>query len=426
MDLWLVFVAVGAATIVGAGGTWAARAIRTRWFQAELAPPREPGVPTFRVVALGLQGAGKTVLLASQFHRLSGLGQHRQFFFDSDLRQEQYLEWIFGQVSDTSESWPPGSIGDSREFLFDCKARDPHGNVRRLFRISYLDYPGELLEPTVNQQEGPSEIQSIVDGAHALLIIIDGRRALQLLRGEREGDDYFERRMRPLLRLAGRASCPVQLIITKWDLFQASGDGAHADEPRLLEVKQRLTECAGIEHLVHATGPAQRKVRLIPVSAVGARFADPRPDGTTAKRPGAAIEPFNVEVPLFAVLPDLLKHLEHSLLPAEVRRTLDAELHRSALRDIPKIVHAVLKSPAGRLLRKALGGVVGDEIVKLFVDMLVRGEREEVPASPSERGDHLGGEEDLGQLRAAVVKHMEHEVLLVEVTLPSSVLRSWW
>ncbi|MEY2441520.1 MAG: hypothetical protein QOJ46_946 [bacterium] len=435
VELWLDFVLLGAALSVGAAGILLAEWLRRRRPDPADPPPEDPpppkrppepadsGLPTFRVVALGLEGAGKTVLLASQFHTLSGLDRNRRYFLDSDLPQEQFLEWIFGRVSDTSESWPPGShIGGTREFLFDCKARDSRREVRNLFRLSYLDYAGELLEPSPGQPEALQEVADRVQGAHALLVLVDGRRALQLLRGDAAGGDYFDRRMRPLLRLAGRSSCPVQLIITKWDVLRAGRPEARDDEERLQEVRDRLEQCAGIEHLLHATGTAQRKVRLIPVSAVGESFAELLPDGTTAKRSGAIVNPINVEVPLCAVLPDLLTHLEDSHIPAEVREELDAELSLRPLADVPTIVHAVLVSPAGRLLRKALSGIVGDEVIKLLVDVLAR-VRSREKAPPAQVG---ADEEDVGQLRAAVVEQMEGVVHGLEFSLPSSVLRSRW
>ena len=43
--------------------------------------------------------------------------------------------------------------------------------------------------------------------------MIDGRRVLDLQQGLHTGDDYFNRRIGPILRLASRASCPVQLIL---------------------------------------------------------------------------------------------------------------------------------------------------------------------------------------------------------------------
>jgi hypothetical protein len=416
MDLSLTLIGLGSVTIFVALVVWFAGQSKTT--------PTDDGPPTFRVVSLGLEGAGKTVLLASQFHALSGPVNDRRYFLDGDFRQDQSLAWIYGHLSDTSAPWPAGSqIGDTREFLFDCRAYDRAADAHTVFRISYLDYAGDLLEPRDDKHEAVEDVEARVNDAHALLVIIDGRRVLQLLRDEPEGHDYFNRRLQPLLRLTGRASCPVQLILTKWDLVRRPGETANEDDARLREVKDRLADHLNIEQLVHGHGRTQRKVRLIPVSAVGPNFAELRDDGTVAKRRDGRLDPIHIEVPLCAVLPDVLKHVEHSLdHKPDVRRALDAELGRSSLRDVPSIVHSVLISPAGTLLRKTLSGVVGDEVVKVFVEMLVQ--RKSREAEGPHREDQTDAEVE--RLRAAVIAHMEHAVLLFETRLPSSNLHTRW
>jgi hypothetical protein len=421
MDVALPLIGLGTAIVVAVLVIWAVEK-----FKRPPPPPPEP-LPTFRVIALGLEGAGKTVLLASQFHKLSGPAADRRYFLDGDFRQDQFLAWIYGHVSDTTVPWPPGSqIGATREFLFDCKAYDGAGVAHTVFRISYLDYAGDLLEPRDSEHEALAEIEARVKDAHALLVIVDGRRVLQLLRGEPEGHDYFDRRLHPLLRLAGRVSCPVQLLLTKWDLVRAFGAPADDDEARLRQVRDLLTDYGSIEHLVHGQGRHQKEVRLIPVSAVGPEFAELCEDGTVVKRQDGTLDPIHIDVPLCAVLPDVLKHVERSLeRKPDIRRALDAELGRSRRRDVPSIVHSVLISPAGMLLRKTLTGVVGDEVVKLFVEMLASSRSRE--AEPLPRDDDIDdGEADAERLRATVIEHMERVVLLFEARLPSSILRSRW
>jgi hypothetical protein len=74
--------------------------------------------------------------------------------------------------------------------------------------------------------------------------------------------------------------------------------------------------------------------------------------------------------------------------------------------------------------------VVGDEVVKLFVEMLASStsrEAEPVPrGGDADGGDADGGEADAERLRTTVIEHMERVVLLFEARLPSSILRSRW
>ena len=389
---------------------------------------REP--PTFRVVALGLEGSGKTVLLASQFHVLKEPTGDSRFFLDGDLRQDQEL---FGHFGDTHAPWPAGSqLGDIREFMFDCKAHDSAGAVRTVFRISYLDYAGDLLEPGVKHEEAgdllelgvgheeAGKIEAKVKQAHALLVIIDGRRVLQLLAGDREGDRYFDVRLQPLLLLAGRASCPIQLIVTKWDLLHRPGESSNGGESRLHEVMACLEPKLKIEHLVR--GSHAQKARLIPVSAVGQDFVTVLDDGSVVKRPGGMLAPVNAQVPLCAVLPDAIKQAEQSLADQpNVRQEVLDEVRRTRPGGASAIVRSVLDSPAGTLLKRTLSGFVGEAVVRLIVEALVPKKPAEEPPPPGS----AAVDADVG-LRAAVIDDMKHIVLLLEARLPSSKLRKRW
>ena len=374
------------------------------------------GVPTFRILALGLNGAGKTVLLASQFNKLCEPVDDRRYFLDGDWKQDTQLSQIYASVGDTSAPWPAGTrIGETREFIFDCKAFGEVGEDRPVFRISYLDYAGELLEGHPDEHTARSELEERVGEAHALLVIIDGREVLRLLRGEQNGSDYFNR-VRPLLGVARRARCPVQLVLTKWDLVRTFSDSS--DEELLRQVRARVMGNGHVTALVRAHDH-QRRVRLIPVSAVGPQFAELREDGKVVKLEDGTLDPLHVDVPLSAVLPDALEQVGLSLDPA-VRTRLEADIRRRvrAFVDITAVATSVLGGHAGMLLRGALRGGLGDELARVFVEMLVRREARASNGSPEDR------EAETQQLRTEVIEHMQHVMLLFEARLPSSTLTS--
>jgi hypothetical protein len=422
MDLGLALIGLGIVTIVVVVMIWIADRRRQR-SPPPPAPQDGDQPPTFNVVALGLEGAGKTVLLASQFHKLS-VGD-RPYFFDADFAQDQMLAWIYRRVGDTSSPWPAGSpIGETREFLFDCKAYSRSGPPRTVFRISYLDYAGDRLEPRNIAQEAGGDLEERVEQAHALLVVIDGQRVRQLRAGHAQGHDYFDGRLVPLLRLAARKSCPVQLIVTKWDLLCSLGGAPAAEEACLREIRECLLGDRHIEHVVHAHGRHQNHVRLIPVSAVGSDFAELREDGTVAKLRDGRLRPVHVEVPLCAVLPDVLQHVERSLdRNPDIRSALDGELARSGAGSASSVVHSVMTSPAGRLVRKFLGGVIGDAavdaVVRVFVEMLVHRKSRDTAPPPQDNG----GEDAIEELRARVIDDMERVVWRFADDLPSSILR---
>jgi hypothetical protein len=293
---------------------------------------------------------------------------------------------------------------------------DRMGAARTVFRIRYLDYAGELWH-TPDEQAGTEDLEAKADEADALLLVLDGRRVRRLLDGEDEGQDaYFAREIRPLVGLARRASCPVQVIVTKWDHVR-SRDGAPADEDEDVGmVGRKLMAYGHIKLLVGAHDQHQRQVRLIPVSAVGSQFAELGDEDQMVKRADGTVKPINVDVPLCAVLPDVLKHAERAL-QRSVRDKLDADIHRRRLDNVSAAVAAVMQSRAGRVARSALEARVGQEVVRLFVEMLVhrRSNRREAP-----------GVDDAGEtqrLRAQVVEHMTEQLVLFEARLRNSNLR---
>lgn len=384
-------------------------------------PAESADVPTFRVLALGITGAGKTVLLASQARRFRPAAD-RRYHLASGLEQDLVLAQLHTQVRDTSAPWPYATRpGDTREFLFACKASDRAHQQCTVFRISYLDYAGELLEPT-DLTRVAAELETRVDDAHALLLMLDGQRVLQLLRDKPEGQEYFDDRLWPLLGLAHRATCPVQLIITKWDLVRSFGPPADDDDELLLKVSRRLlAHMPAIKSLVHMHCERDEEVRLIPLSAVGSRFAELLADGTVVKRPDGMLDPINVDVPLCAVIPDLLKRVERSLEPS-VRRELDDAIDRAPVGDVTSIAVSVLESRVGMLLRNAMGVVVGDAVVTLFVEMLVRSRSRTVQPAPND-----DAKPERQRLRVEVINDMERVVKDFEARLPSSILctRRW-
>jgi hypothetical protein len=109
--------------------------------------------PTFRVVALGVAGSGKTVFLASMFHRLHVASPGGSYFLETAADQRVALSRLFQQVERTDLPWPRGTrVGETREFTFDCMAVRG-GEKHKVLSLNYLDYAGELLE--AEQEEGP-------------------------------------------------------------------------------------------------------------------------------------------------------------------------------------------------------------------------------------------------------------------------------
>jgi hypothetical protein len=271
--------------------------------------------PTFRVVALGGPGSGKTVFLSSLFHSLGYRTPGRGYHLEADAAQRVDLRSLHRAVRDTSQPWPKGTNkGETREFLFDCLAAAGAETPRPVMRMGYLDYAGELIEEqTDDGGTALADLAARIDKADALLGMIDGLKMVRLLRDEPAARSYFEHGLQPMFGFLRNASCPIHLVVTKWDLVRGFGEPADAsDEYRLDRVAEALLRYEHIRALVEDHS-ARQVVRLIPVSAVGADFVDLNTDGMVVKRPHGHLKPTNVEVPFNAVLPDLFRQVEGSL-----------------------------------------------------------------------------------------------------------------
>ncbi|MCA1672940.1 MAG: hypothetical protein LC799_12340, partial [Actinobacteria bacterium] len=272
-------------------------------------------VPTFRVIALGVAGSGKTVFLSSMFHTLNVPMPGRSYFLETDISHRVYLSNVFDEISDTAEAWPRGTrTGETREIAFDCVAFD-EGVKHQVFRISYLDYAGELLES--EQEAGStalSELTEHIQNAHAVIGILDGYRVLQYLRNEPAGRRYFRSTIQPTIGIMVGATCPIHFVLTKWDLVRGFGEADNADDnTRLSLVRQALLDNVQIRALVDTHSWSNRIIRLIPVSAVGPDFAQMDHADHMLKRPDGEVKPTNVEAPLAAILPDVFSQVKPAL-----------------------------------------------------------------------------------------------------------------
>jgi hypothetical protein len=289
-----------------------------------LDPPAQD-VPTFRIVALGLAGSGKTVFLSSLFHELHHPVSTRPYFLTTDMKRRDILSSLYGEVvAPPPRPWPPGTrVAEVDEFTMDGVYCHPAGRRQTVMRIEYLDYDGDLLAPGGWAYRQHPELEVKVKRAHALLGILDGSRVRDLLMRRPGADNYFESELDSMIGVLNEASCPVHLLITKWDVVRDYGEHPRAsDDERLRDVGDALMRHPHFAALPNArTGPP---VRLIPVSAVGSRFAQLDPAGNSQKRVGGVVDPENLDVPLCAVLPDLFERVQRVLDEPERRRLLSA------------------------------------------------------------------------------------------------------
>jgi hypothetical protein len=380
--------------------------------------------PLFRMVAVGPEGGGKSILLSTLFHQLSLPDPARAYRLDADLEHSAALSEIYEQVCDTSRGWPLGTNrGTMQEYVFDCVASGGHDPI---MRINWVDYPGELLQPGTDiSRESRVELETRVRKAHAVMAIVDGRRIRQLLRGEPDGARYFEATVRPMFLLLGKASGPIHLVLTKWDLVRDYGESASATEQaRLADVIAALSEFRHIRTLVRERHG--RVVRLIPVSAVGPAFADLDATGRVVKRRDGRLEPVNVDVPLCSFLPDLFKQILAAQEEAQ-RDDIDKEARRRLRRDTAVWLASlglVARRPTRLVLNWALAPLwpVGGPLTELLDTWATNNGTQILQAHAA----RTARDAETTRMRSDVIREFETRVHQFEETFPNCRLNSVW
>lgn len=261
-------------------------------------PAVRPEPRTFEIHALGPSGSGKTVFLASLYHRLRIRRPELAFYLKSDHDSSAYLNAVHNRISDLDGGWPEASQG-VQEWQFTTCVQSAAGDFEPL-RFRYLDYPGGVLtNPRAARDPAIRSLTDRLRSANALLVLLDGEAVEALLAGDPRGRRYLSFDMTSSLEIAQQSRCPVHFVVTKWDLL--------AHRYNLTQVRDALLADENLHDLVAAkvqdTGAT---IRLFPVSAVGAQFAQPHADGGMRKM-GGALRPHNVELPMLSVLPDFMQ-----------------------------------------------------------------------------------------------------------------------
>lgn len=281
----------------------------------------EQAVPRFSVVAIGPKGSGKSLFLASMFSELQSRGP-RDWYLTAPHDQVLTLGEWHRQAADTHAAWPAGTTAaDSRHFSFTVRAAAAPGRTFAAMQLDWLDYSGGLLTEVATPGSAAAEhLLGEIRAASALLVVIDGRRVRQWADGDAGGEAALDHYAYCIKGLLDGTACPVSLLITKWDLLE---DLEVDENARLGVVRKLLFRNQRIADLL-ARQLEAGTVRLIPVSAVGPDFAYLDRDGRMTKVDGHEMHPTNVDVPIAAVVPDLIEALEHDRGNESVRQRLEA------------------------------------------------------------------------------------------------------
>lgn len=415
----IVVLAVIVALIVAA----VLRAVRRRRRAAAAhdAVAEEAAVPTFRIVALGPRGSGKTLLLSSMYHEMRLPGP-RGYFVAAPHDQMVRLSGWFNQVADFDQDWPRGTLaGDTREFTFDVRTRAPSGTVHTVLSLGYLEYAGGVLtEPRPPGEGFQEELLARIRSADALFGIIDGFHLRQWFDGLPQGRHHLQHALTTMVTLMLSEPRPITFVITKWDLLR----DIDADEDgRLRAVRKLLMTNPDFRELVKVH-TAQRVVRLIPVSAVGPDFAGLTSDGHVAKLPDAEVRPTNVDAPLAAVVPDIFEQVERRVDQARLNTLIEGVRRQTA--GGPGAALAELGAYVARAAGLAAGTL--SPLYSVFIGEAVlemNRSNERGKATRRHLADRLLGEaereiEESRACRRRVMRELRSRVDVLEGRLPSS------
>ncbi|WP_071187823.1 hypothetical protein [Trichormus sp. NMC-1] len=253
---------------------------------------------SYKILALGASGAGKTVFLASLYKELSTQSKYGFYVDVENQNQKKKLNQIYTQII-TGASWPPGTRrGEFSEWKFTCKVKNEELNDYPACDFTYYDYSGGRLTDSSDYDE---EFDTLVRQADSLLGLLDGQKIYGILNETNTfvSQNFFQVDLPSIIKQMQKSTVPIHFIITKWDLL--------SQKFTLKQVIDYLMKCDEFQELITQRNKIESPVRIIPVSSIGAKFAQLQPDGSMKKFSGAIPQPYYTEVPIACVFPDGLK-----------------------------------------------------------------------------------------------------------------------
>lgn len=245
---------------------------------------------------LGPRGSGKTVYLASLYKKLSTQGELGFFLQVDSAEKRKRLKNIYTEVA-IDEKWPRATaFAEVLEWNFTCNVQNQNLSIYSACEFTYLDYSGGRI--TEENIEEDVEFDKKLKEADALLGLLDGQKLCSYMRGEKLGKLWIIKELPNMLTIMQGNEKPIHFAISKWDIVK--------DNYTLDQIREKLLQIDEFRNIVRLHNQANSPVRLIPVSSVGMGFAEIQSDGSM-KKTGILPEPYQVEMPLACILPDMIQ-----------------------------------------------------------------------------------------------------------------------
>ncbi|MEG4033072.1 hypothetical protein QUA03_04475 [Microcoleus sp. S36b_A4] len=362
---------------------------------------------TYRVIMLGPRGSGKTVFLASMYNQLCTQGEGGFFLELESVEKSKQLHDLYTQIA-FEEKWPLGTRrSEVSEWTFTCRVQTKDLPIYPACKFTYLDYAGGLLTDQQIDQEDDPKLDEQVNKADALLGLLDGQRLCELMRNEQIGLRWAVKDLPQVLSIMQKSGKPIHFVISKWDIVEK--------EYTLKQIRDfLLKEIPHFKNLVSIYNKAGKPVRLIPVSAVGKDFANLQPDGSMTKNLSILPKPFQVEIPLACVLPDIIQadcKAAIDKMREQANRPIEVKANLNWWEQVGQVVGGGLKA-AQDILPTILDLFLPKKYV-LFQDTVLKmvefaGEYAETPAKQRQEAAARRSEE-LRQEKEELLKKVENE-----------------
>ncbi|MFB6277095.1 MAG: hypothetical protein ABEI32_13245 [Halothece sp.] len=264
----------------------------------------------YTIMMLGPGGSGKTVFLASMYKKLATQGKLGFFLEIDSAEKRKRLQKNYTQVA-LEEQWPEAtSLSDISKWKFSCKVQNEYLSNYPVCDFVYMDYAGVKLTDEMEQED--IIFENHLKDADALFGLLDGQKIYDLMHGGKVGQRWMINELPNLLEYMQNTENPAHFLISKWDLLES--------HYTLEQIKNKLLEIEEFQNVIQQRNCANSPIYLIPVSSVGMGFTELQPDGTIKKNNDQLPQPYQVEIPLACVLPDLIRRQLNEVIQEKERK----------------------------------------------------------------------------------------------------------
>ncbi len=328
--------------------------------------PSADDATAVKVMVLGLEGSGKTMMLVGMYHRWA-FGSRHGVTLRADETTSRFLSMLARKINNPDCELPAGTrAGDITKAIFTFMVDVVGDSARSSFSLHYADYAGErirgVLFPSESQSSPDPEVMASLAEAHVLVGVLDGGEIASAMREKLFPPEFANTLMGLMLYLATAKQKTIHLVISKWDLVVDENGQAYP----LSKVIEFLDQYPPF-YQFHQRPPLIGVRRIIPISTFGLNgFIRVDANGTTHKDHTLQWQPFMAENAVACSVPDVIDtELGHAIETAE---RVKGRLPRRSLAPLLKVVLTVLNTVTAQWGLRLFDtkGITSEELVRTW------------------------------------------------------------